>query len=47
MGLSLTATAEAGLDKLVGAVVEELRRFGHHVEERPDPAPRRKEWNPR
>jgi hydrogenase maturation protease len=46
-GLELTPLVEASLDKLVGAVVEELRRLGHTVEERADPPPRRKEWSPR
>lgn len=45
-GLALTPTVEASLDKLVGAVVDELRRFGHRVEERPNPPPRRREWGP-
>jgi hydrogenase maturation protease len=47
MGLALTATAEASLDKLVGSVVDELRRLGHRVDERADPEPRRREWSPR
>jgi hydrogenase maturation protease len=46
-GLALTPTVEASLEKLVGAVVEELRRIGHRVDERPDPPPRRREWSPR
>lgn len=45
-GLALTPVVEAGLDKLVGGVVEELRRLGHRVEERPDPPPRQREWSP-
>jgi hydrogenase maturation protease len=47
MGLALTPTAEASLDKLVDAVAAELRALGHRVAERPDPPPRRKEWSPR
>jgi hypothetical protein len=47
MGLALTATAEASLDKLVGSVADELRRLGHTVEERAEPLPRQLEWNPR
>lgn len=46
-GLALTPAVEASLDKLVGAIVDELRRVGHRVEERPDPPPRRREWSPR
>jgi hydrogenase maturation protease len=45
-GLALTPTVEASLDKLVGAVVDELRRIGHRVAERADPAPRQREWGP-
>jgi len=47
MGLALTTTAEASLDKLVDSVADELRRLGHRVEGRPDPKPRQLEWNPR
>lgn len=47
MGLALTATAEASLGKLVDSVADELRRLGHRVEERKDPAPRRLDWDPR
>lgn len=46
-GLSLSPAVEAGLDKLVGSVADELRRLGHRVAERPDPQPRRREWSPR
>ena len=45
-GLTLTPEVETGLDKLVGAVVEELRSRGYRVEERVNPAPRRAEWAP-
>jgi hypothetical protein len=45
-GLALTPTVEASLDKLVGVVVEELRRLGHEVRERTNPAPRCREWSP-
>jgi hypothetical protein len=47
MGLSLTATAESSLGKLVDSVADELRRLGHRVEKRPDPQPRQLDWNPR
>lgn len=46
-GLELTPEIDASLDKLVGAVVDELRRLGHRVEERESPPPRRREWSPR
>ena len=46
-GLALTPVAEASLDKLVGAVVDELRGYGHRVEARPEPRPRQREWSPR
>ena len=46
MGLALTATAESSLGKLVDSVADELRRLGHRVEKRPDPAPRQLDWNP-
>jgi len=45
-GLALSPVVEASLDKLVGAVVDELRRLGHRVEERPHPVPRALEWAP-
>ena len=45
-GLALTPVVEASLDKLVDTVVGELRRIGHAVQEREDPAPRCKEWSP-
>jgi hypothetical protein len=46
-GLALTPVVEASLDNLLGAVVDELRRVGHTVTERPDPSPRQREWRPR
>jgi len=46
-GLALTPVVEASLDKLAGAVVEELRRLGHRVDERENPPPRQREWSPR
>ena len=46
-GLELTPVVDASLDKLIGALVEELRRLGHTVLERKDPPPRQKEWSPR
>ena len=45
-GLALTPVVEGSLDKLVGAVAEELRHLGHTVRERDNPPPRRKEWSP-
>lgn len=45
-GLALSPVVEKSLDKLVGAVVEELRRIGHRVEERAHPAARSLEWAP-
>jgi len=45
-GLALTPIVEASLEKLVGVVVDELRRLGHRAEERPDPRPRQLEWSP-
>jgi hydrogenase maturation protease len=45
-GLELTPVVDASLDKLIGAVVDELQRLGHRVVERKDPQPRRKEWSP-
>ena len=45
-GLALTPVVEASLDKLVDTVVGELRRIGHAVQERGNPAPRCKEWSP-
>jgi hydrogenase maturation protease len=45
-GLSLTPVVEASLDKLVDTVVGELRRLGHAVRERENPASRCKEWRP-
>jgi hydrogenase maturation protease len=45
-GLTLTPEVEGSLDKLVGAVVGELRRLGYRAEERPDPKPRQPEWRP-
>ena len=47
MGLALTPTVEASLEKLVDNVVEELRRLGHRIEERQNPPPRQREWSPR
>ena len=46
-GLALTPVVDASLDKLVGAVVEELRRLGHRVAARENPLPRQQEWSPR
>lgn len=46
-GLALTPVVEASLEKLVAAIVGELRRIGHRVDERRDPPPREKEWSPR
>ncbi|HEY5999937.1 MAG TPA: HyaD/HybD family hydrogenase maturation endopeptidase [bacterium] len=45
-GLALTPEIDASLDKLVCAVVDELRSLGHTVKERENPAPRRREWSP-
>jgi hydrogenase maturation protease len=45
-GLALTPTVEASLDKLVGVIVDELRRLGHAIHERENPAPRCPEWRP-
>ncbi len=45
-GLALSPEVDGALDKLVGAVVEELRTRGYRAEERPDPPPRRSEWTP-
>jgi len=45
-GLELTSEVDASLDKLVGAVVDELRRLGHTVRERENPPARRREWSP-
>jgi hydrogenase maturation protease len=45
-GLELTPEIEAGLDKLVGVVVDELRRLGYRVEERENPVPRQLAWHP-
>lgn len=45
-GLALSPVVEASLGKLVGAVADELRRLGHRVDEKADPAPRALEWAP-
>jgi hypothetical protein len=45
-GLELSPVVDASLDKLVCAVVDELRRLGRTVKEREDPPPRRREWSP-
>lgn len=45
-GLALTPVVEASLDKLVDTVVGELRRLGHAVRERGNPATRCREWSP-
>jgi hydrogenase maturation protease len=45
-GLELTDEVEASLGRLVDAVVAELRRLGYAAGERPEPAPRRRDWHP-
>jgi hydrogenase maturation protease len=45
-GLELTSEVDASLEKLVCAVVEELRHLGHTVDERENPPPRQREWRP-